>query len=162
MRKIAFVICLLSLILGGCVTVETAKTNWTDPRASVISGVKVKLESCRRAGNEVQCFFSVTSIGQDRKIEFFGHASKDSNMIDDKGNQYKPTYNRIGSSKRTSGYSVRHDLVADVATEAEQRFSNIHSQATKISRLSVDLYVSGKDVKRGDGIATFRDVKLAP
>lgn len=162
MKKTVLAICFSSLALTGCATLETAKTNWTDPRASVIAGVKVKLESCSRTENEVQCFLTLTSMGQDRKAQLDGNASKTSILIDNKGNQYSPTYNRVGNSVRSDGYTVRHNLVADVTTEVEQRFSNIHSQATKISRLSVDIYVSGKNVKSGNGTATFRNVELSP
>lgn len=114
-----------------------------------LDSISIQANNCERAGgNNVRCYFTVTSRFRDRKVSFnrTGQRGREVKMFDDKGNEYRASRIQVGDAGNPSSAPwVEANLVADVPVMTTVYFDNISTQAAKISR--IDLAVRGRTEK---------------
>ena len=148
-------VCIISLfLLGGCSSLNNAKTNWTDPRAQVINGVKITLKHCSREATNVMCHLSILSSGQMRTIDTAPHGG--AQLYDNLGNRYYTSQVMIGNQTKR-----RVELVPDIDIETTIEFKNISSNASNIKLLSIQPMVFGTNVPTKERKIEFRNIELS-
>lgn len=108
-------------------------------------GILFEFVECRRSGRDLICTVYLTSKSQDRNVVIaIGQKGGirdirlgQTNIADDRGNDYTAQALRFGSSNAPNTGQLGKRLVADVRTPAVFTFENIDSQAQNIKVLEL-------------------------
>lgn len=112
-----------------------------------------ELTRCEKNGNSVICNFIIKSNYRDRKFGIGGYNGY-SILYDDLGNEYRAVHAKVGD-KQDNSYAEKI-LIANIPIEGTVTFSNISTQAKKISLLDFSIWGDDVSVKR----IQFRDVPI--
>lgn len=138
-------------------TVSVSKPNeQTDPTTlppvmkAEDHSVQFNLHQCKKSGSSIECFFTITNKGDDRRLQL---RSYNTNVFDELGNTYRANRLRLANEE---GDYPEINFISGVTTKARAEFADIDPKGSKITLLNIEFNV-GND--RGLNIK-FRNVPL--
>jgi len=103
---------------------------------------------CRKGNNDVTCEITITSLEKDQSISIYGYYNIYPNLctklFDDLGNQYFTSNISLGNESRHTNMLSR-SLIADIATKASFKFSNITKKASYIAALEINFVIGSSN-----------------
>lgn len=120
-----------------------------------------KIDRVNKRGNSLTVHFIVKSYHRDKTIRVFGHGGPvGSPLYDDVGNVYYASGLKVGNTEITT--YVDQYLVAGVPYKGKITYSNISSQASKISliQFAYQIVNQGEYFSFGNTGLEFRDIRF--
>jgi len=133
---------------------QTDESNSAKPLPTIMKAedhsVLFALHECRKSGSSINCLFSLTNKGADRRFQLSRYSSE---LFDELGNGYKGSDAQLANQ---TGGLPEIGFINGVTTRAQMTFENVEPNAAKITLLNI-----GFKVGRDDGLSVkFRNVPL--